>query len=95
MLRQDLVGHPLLRQYFFAQLGYPLELCLTLLKGTDLIPLIPIAGLWDAVISMLRFYSDAELFELTKDLPDDFVWEYREINASLGLPLTIFTGIPK
>jgi SAM-dependent methyltransferase len=62
---------------------------------TYLIPLIPLADMWDSLVSALRFYSSAELLDMARGISGDFDWECREIRTPRGLPLTIFTGIPR
>jgi hypothetical protein len=39
------------------------------LLWTYLIPLVPLTGLWDGLVSQLRAYTPAELLELTRGLP--------------------------
>jgi hypothetical protein len=61
---------------------------------TWLIPLIPLLGLWDAVVSVLRVHSESELRAMVEPLGGGFAWEYREVPfAPLGRA-TVFMGIP-
>lgn len=62
---------------------------------TYLIPLIPLTGLWDGIVSFLRTYSPEELKQLIKGLEsDDFVWEIGRIHG-IGLhKITFLFGYP-
>jgi hypothetical protein len=64
------------------------------LLWTYLIPLVPLTGLWDGLISQLRAYTTAELLELTRDLPT-YEWKAGSVplGGSLG-HLTFLVGHP-
>jgi len=62
---------------------------------TFLLPLIPLAGMWDSLVSALRFYSPSGFAAMTEDLTGDYQWEFRELKTSAGLSLNVFTGIPR
>ncbi|MBI3725970.1 hypothetical protein HY251_18740 [bacterium] len=61
---------------------------------TYLIPLVPLAGAWDAVVSVLRVYSETELRALVEPLGGGYAWEYREVRWSLLGRAVVFTGTP-
>lgn len=49
---------------------------------TYLIPVIPLLGFWDGIVSQLRTYSVADFGELTGELrSDDYIWECGYIDA--------------
>lgn len=57
---------------------------------TYLIPLVPLATIWDGMVSFLRVYSQEELKELVASLQSqDYTWEVGQ--ASTGTPLFVFT----
>jgi hypothetical protein len=57
---------------------------------TYLVPLVPLATIWDGIISMLRVYSPAELKKLTASIPvENYIWEIGQ--ASTGTPIFTFT----
>jgi hypothetical protein len=62
---------------------------------TYLVPLIPLTGLWDGIVSYLRTYSPGELEELVKELEsDDYVWEIGQVHG-IGLhKITYLFGYP-
>lgn len=67
------------------------------LKGlfTYVVPVIPAAAGWDALVSVLRVYDESELMELVAPLADDYRWEYRELPYGLGGRAVVFSGIPE
>jgi hypothetical protein len=69
-----------------------------LLKGlfTYLLPVIPLVSLWDAVVSVLRIYSEPELRALAEAAGgSDYHWAYQEVPYLNGAQAVVFTGIPK
>ena len=64
------------------------------LVGTFALPVLPPALAWDSFVSMLRMYSEAELFALVEGL-DGFDWEYRALRPRAGVTITVFSGTPK
>lgn len=61
---------------------------------TYLIPLIPLLGWWDTIISALRMYSEAE-YRQWASAHEHYHWEYHLITTPLWGAITIFTGIPR
>ncbi len=61
---------------------------------TYVIGAIPLAGVWDAIISTCRVYSEAELREMVADSGSGFEWEYREVPYSMGGRAVVFYGVP-
>ncbi len=62
---------------------------------TYIIPIIPMAMLWDGLMSVQRIYTKKDLFALAAPHQGKFHWQYQEVKASLGGTVTIFTGRPK
>jgi len=62
---------------------------------TYLIPLIPITGLWDGIVSNLRSYTPVELQQLVKGLErDNYAWEIGKVQG-VGLhKITFLLGYP-
>ncbi len=60
---------------------------------TYLVPVLPLAILWDGVVSHLRTYSEAELEALTADL-DAFDWSY-DRRAVGPMALSSLVGTPR
>ena len=62
---------------------------------TYLIPLIPLTGLWDGIVSYLRTYSPGELEDLIEGLEsDDYAWEIGQVHG-IGLhKITFLFGYP-
>lgn len=58
-------------------------------------PVIPVLGIWDAIVSVLRVYTEEELMEMVKPFRKKFSWEYHRIPTLLGGTLTVFMGIPE
>jgi len=61
---------------------------------TYLLPVIPLAGLWDALVSVFRVHSEAELRAMVAPFGGDYSWEYREIPFFPFGRLAVFFGIP-
>lgn len=62
---------------------------------TYLVPLIPLTGLWDGIVSYLRTYSPQELMELLGGLKsEDYTWEIGQVHG-IGLhKITYLFGYP-
>ena len=61
---------------------------------TYLIPLIPLLGWWDTLVSALRMYSEEDYMEMVSE-SKDYEWKYEKLTNPLQGEITIFTGIPK
>jgi hypothetical protein len=61
---------------------------------TFVVPIIPILGLWDAIVSALRIYDERELRAMTERYNDDYCWEYHEVPYFPLGRATVFLGIP-
>jgi hypothetical protein len=59
-----------------------------------IIPVIPLMGLWDAIVSVLRIHSEVDLRAMVADLDRSYVWEFHEIPYALGGRATVFLGLP-
>ena len=65
------------------------------LLWTYLIPLVPLTGLWDGVISQFRAYTVAEMLELTRGL-DGYDWKAGQVDiGSAPGRITYLVGMPK
>ena len=66
------------------------------LLWTYLIPILPLVGLHDAIVSCLRTYSPEDLRELTGGLGEDgYFWEMGEAQGPRSpLPITYLVGVP-
>jgi hypothetical protein len=62
---------------------------------TYVVPLVPVCGLWDAVVSVLRVHSESELRAMVEPLGGDYEWTYREVPFFPGGRATAFMGIPR
>lgn len=53
------------------------------LAWTYLLPVVPICGLWDGMMSALRIYSPGELRELVAGIPgqDGYVWDIDRLSV--------------
>ena len=60
---------------------------------TYLVPVIPLAVLFDGIVSCLRTYTPAELLELSRGI-DGYRWVAGEERAKGPVPLTYLTGTP-
>lgn len=60
------------------------------LLWTYLVPVVPVACLWDGLVSVLRIYSPEELQGLVSEIPgsDGFVWDIGKLPAR-GAPVSI------
>lgn len=61
---------------------------------TYLIPLIPLAGLWDAIVSALRVHTEDELRAMVAPLGGGYTWEYHVVPFRPFGRATIFLGLP-
>lgn len=65
---------------------------------TYVLPLTPLASMWDGVVSQLRSYSVAELTEMTRQVQvEDYVWEVGQANTWLSplVRVTYLAGYPR
>lgn len=62
---------------------------------TWLSPIATLFSTWDGVISTLRVYSEAELFEMVAPLGDTFRWEYGTYRFTPFGKGTYFFGVPR
>ncbi len=63
---------------------------------TYVVPIVPLATLWDGTVSCLRVYSPAEMEELI--LPyrnSDFQWEIGKVPTGMGPALNYLIGYPR
>jgi hypothetical protein len=64
--------------------------------GTFFIPLIPLCGLWDGLVSTLRVYSERELRPMLQvEGSENYDWIYQEIPFRPFGRATVFYGVPK
>lgn len=61
---------------------------------TYLLPVIPLLGWWDTIISALRMYTEQEYLTMVAEATD-YHWQYQQLANPLGGAITVFTGIPK
>lgn len=61
---------------------------------TYALPIVPLLGLWDAVVSDLRIYRERELRALVAPLGPGHAWEYREVDNGWGGRIPCFYGVP-
>jgi len=66
------------------------------LLWTYLIPVMPLLGLFDGLVSSLRTYSVRELRQVTEGLnAKDYLWEIGEMKSTTGpIPITYLIGVP-
>lgn len=62
--------------------------------ATYALPVVPLAGLWDAVVSCLRSYDEADLRAMVAPLGGGYAWEYRELAFFPGGRAMCFYGVP-
>lgn len=63
---------------------------------TYLIPVLPLAILFDGIVSCLRTYNPEELRELVAGLDESYTWEIgSEPVARSPIPITYLIGLPK
>ncbi len=61
---------------------------------TFLLPVIPLAGFWDACVSTLRVYTEPELRAMVEPLGGGYTWEYHVVPFTPFGRATIFLGLP-
>lgn len=64
---------------------------------TYVLPLTPLASMWDGVVSQLRSYTVAELSDLAHQVQaEDYTWEVGQVNTWLGnlVRVTYVAGYP-
>jgi len=89
-----------LKQGFFFLLALMINPFLTkkdcLLKAmfTYLIPLIPLVGIWDGVVSIMRVYTEEELLALTSSIDAKYQWRFQKIRVSWNGKISVFFGMP-
>ena len=89
---------PLALAYGAAALANPLLATnnrLAKMAFTYAAPILPVAQLWDGTVSVLRMYSERELFALVAPLGSDFEWSYERLDLPLGGAATAFMGVPR
>jgi len=88
----------------FAPAGLPALLATPLLSPRDrlakaaftwLTPGALAVSAWDGIVSTLRVYSEAELFEMVAPLGDSFRWEYGTYRFAPFGKGTYFYGVPR
>ncbi|MGH3936348.1 MAG: hypothetical protein ACRDS1_15450 [Pseudonocardiaceae bacterium] len=68
---------------------------LSRLLATFVVPVVPLAAMWDSVVSNLRTYLPAELHEMVADLTaEDYAWEIGQLTGNGGPPITYLLGFP-
>jgi len=60
-----------------------------------IIPLIPVLGFWDGLISSCRIHSKDELFEMVDEWKLEYTWNYQEIPFFPFGRAVVFWGIPQ
>lgn len=58
------------------------------------IPLIPLMGMWDGAISVMRVYKEEELMAFTSGIDANFKWKYKNIPVSWRGSISVFVGKP-
>jgi hypothetical protein len=61
---------------------------------TFVLPVIPLAGAWDAFVSNRRIHSEAELRALVARLGSGYSWSYREVPFFPFGRAVAFSGVP-
>jgi hypothetical protein len=77
----------------FTPLLAPRDRALKLLC-TWLTPAVFATGMWDAVVSALRMYDEAELRAMAAGARD-YEWSYHEVPYALGGRAVVFSGVPR
>ncbi len=63
---------------------------------TYLIPMIPVFGLWDGIISMLRIYTPKELMKMAKETNSNhYKWKSGLLKNKIGTNVTYLIGYPE
>jgi hypothetical protein len=62
---------------------------------TYVIPMIPVFGLWDGIISMLRIYTPDELMQLAMETNSNhYIWKSGLLKNKIGTNVTYLIGYP-
>lgn len=61
---------------------------------TYVIPIIPLAVLWDGIASIFRSYSTEDLRELAADF-EEYDWSVERQRGALFVPVTLLIGTPR
>jgi hypothetical protein len=62
---------------------------------TYLIPIIPIATVWDGLVSVLRMYSPAEMLKMAMGVdPVNYKWRSGKVRGKIGNPVLYLVGYP-
>jgi hypothetical protein len=65
------------------------------LLWTYVVPIVPLALLWDGIVSALRTYTTSELYDLTQDMGGgDYGWDIGQLRAPFGYKVTYLIGVP-
>lgn len=79
-----LLGTPFVRPFRWSRLLF-----------TYLIPVVPLAAIWDGIASCFRIYSPEELRRLVTSLgPNTYKWDIGTVQAGPGVSMTYLTGTP-
>jgi len=63
---------------------------------TYLIPMIPVFGLFDGIISMLRIYNPEELMQMAKETNSNhYIWKSGLLKNKIGTNVTYLIGYPQ
>lgn len=62
---------------------------------TYVVPVLPLALLWDGLVSVGRMYSPPELLELARAAGPGYQWRAGKLRGTLGNPVTYLVGIPR
>ncbi len=62
---------------------------------TFLLPILPVMGIWDGLVSVLRTYTERELTDLALEASTNYYWEYRGIPFSDNGLISVFWGAPQ
>lgn len=58
-------------------------------------PLVAMVGIWDAMISVMRVYTQEELMDMVRGIDFPYLWKYEEVPFSSFGRAVVFTGIPE
>lgn len=61
---------------------------------TFVVPVIPLCGLWDAFVSVLRIHSEADLRAMVAGMEGGYAWSYEEAPFFPLGRATVFSGVP-
>lgn len=88
---------PLLKHSFLPGMFYVFKAKrwrLLKLLFVNILPVVPLLGWWDTIVSAKRSYSEEEYRLLTAQW-SHYDWSYREVRGELGQTVTIFSGTEK